>query len=311
MVGFGIRPQPDEGLLFASLSGELSPTRRALAGLLAASGKRPARGAVARVLTVLEEIGVDGEAINELAELLDDGRAGLERAIYFALAGRGIGLAVSHLRWFASLLGVQGLPDWRKAGQTCANVPDLRVDLTKLHFGPSLAFRTLHEAPVAALDKHLERLSLDPCSPALLRVLSCLSIGVHPVFAREAAEELCHAIEQYGETGRYSGSRLGAILSHEGCDYQRALYFSAVSFSIPGPESGEGRTGSHADRAVLVAFERLVAALTRRQARFEDTANAGGFPLVSPYLCGDRPESCVFRSHAGQEFLRCRTSSLS
>lgn len=298
MVGFGILPEPDEDLWLASLSGELSPTRRALAGLLAAADHNLARRAVARVLTAFEEIDADGDAINDLVELLDDGRAGLEQAIYFALAGRGIGLAVSHLRWLALLLGKERISDWRKTGQAHPNVPDLRVDLTKLHFGPSLAYRALHEAPVAALDRDLERLSLDPQRPVLLRVLSCLSIGVHPVFAREETEQLGKAIEQYAETGQYAGSQLSAILSHQGCDYQRALYFAAVAFGRPAIEGGSGRTGRQTDCAVPIAFSQLAAALTRRQAGFENAANARGFPLASPYLSSDRPESCVFHSHA-------------
>lgn len=236
--------------------------------------------------------------INDLVELLDNPRAVLERAIYFALAGRGIGLGIAHLRWFAVLLDAQDHSNWPKAGRTYLHFPDLRVDVTKLHFGPSLAFRVLHEVSIEALDADLLRLSLNPRSPVLLRFFACLSIGVHPVFAREAAEELYNAIEQFGETGRYASSRLSVILSHEGCDYQRALYFGAVAFRHFAQENRLELEEYHPERQVLGALKLLVEALTCRRDRFEGTAQVGRFPPASPYLCDDQAESCVFCGHA-------------
>ena len=247
----------------------------------------------------------DDEALNYLVDLLNRHDAVLERALYFALAGRGIGEAISHLRWAKALLVFHRNHERVLATQSFAHPatsshlqdvekrPCLCVDRTKMHFGASLLYHGLAEGAASALDADLAALAADEGQPALLRTLACLCVGVRPDTAADAVSELLLAVEQYHQTGRFTGSRLGAILAHTGDDLQRALYFATAGRAAGSVEAALGELADILDQRCQ-AFR----IWQRERAQGERTQRPTRMTLpVSPYVNGNLPEACVFHAY--------------
>lgn len=287
------RFQFDLVLADASVDVSLSVSRRVLASMCLGTEPDHALRAVSRVSEVLIGLSQGRDAIPSLILMLEDGAAHLERAVYFAQAGRGVGKAIGDLDWLIPILAGRvelGEQVQRSGGGAMKVVRaftrreeglPLKVDAARISFASSLAYWGGVEAPLSELDHPLAALCVDPAAHPFVRVLAGLCIGVGIDDAFLSVSELSEAMEDFWKDGRYVGGRLSAILANECDDFQRALYFASVGRSRP---------------LIKEAFKIVIEALRRRAAISKTAADNGELliALTSPYVVVGAPESCVY-----------------
>lgn len=277
----------------ASLDTSLSISRRILASLCLGTLPSDAYRAVCRVSEVLMGLSQGRDAMPSLMMMLEDGGADLERAIYFAQAGRGVGQSLADLDWIMPILAaraaiVEKVIDggWRlkKVARAISRREDhllLKVDVARSRFGSSLTYWGGKEPALSEIDHPLYALTLDLKSHPLTRVLAGLCIGVGLDDAVLSATELLEAMEDFWVDRKYVGGRLSAILANECDDFQRALFFAGV-----------GRARPIVKEAMTIVIE----ALHRRVLIWKNVGGNAGVlvPLTSPYVISGIPEACVF-----------------
>lgn len=289
-----LQPFPlDLQLEDASLDAGVSVSRRILASLLLGTAPAHAYRAASRVSEVLIGLSQGRGALPALMMMMEDGGTDLERAIYFAQAGRGVGKAIADLDWILPILAARaelveevGLLGGRpkKVVRAFSRPEDglrLKIDAKRTRFSSSLTYWGGAEAPFAELDQPLLSLTVDPSSHPLVRALAGLCIGIGLDDAALSASELLEAMEEFWADGRYVGSRLSAILANECDDFQRSLFFVTVGRARP---------------MVKEMFSILIAALHQRVEMWREASadQTGLMPLTSPYVIVGVPEACVF-----------------
>lgn len=283
------------------LSVEVSATceQRALVSLSIGVEEDKALEAATDLLEVLRDLRSDLGVRLELADLLEGPRAEYLRSIYFAQAGRGIGLAVENLEWLVGHLRTRvEIVEWIAASGG-ARLPArqryiswgkpllFEVDRGRIGCGVSLSEIPRLEGGLCSYDIGLIECSLKRDVSPLLRAMCCLSVGVGFEDMVYCVSGLLEALDEFRASGWCGRTRVGEILSGPFDDYQRALFFACA-----GREWGDVYRSLGSLREIACARVEL--------ANENKMAGIDGGKRVSPYVKAGAPEALLFKSVSDQ-----------
>lgn len=277
----------------SSTNSTLSVEQRVLAALAIGTEAIDCLNQTDELLDVLRGVQRNVEHRFQLAELLEDRGKVFLRSIYFAQAGRGIGLAVKNLEWLRFLLHqrVVTLEKCRAGGRSYSisylryrcwgGRMELVVDRNRVGCGASLCAVPRQDVPLTAYDVGLIGMSVDLRVSPLLRAIAGLSVGMGIDDLYYALGGILDAFDEVRTIGPNGGEMVSDILSGSFDDFQRAVFFACC-----------GRSWDDCYRSVAAVREEA----ERRAHLYRSNREQGidGGMRVSPYVRPGAPEACLF-----------------